>query len=152
MKITDILTEQEIAEMNRRDFLKGAGAAVGAAALGGAAGQAKATSKEELEAVVNVIGVLVVAQEFLQSGGSQGQDPGFDAQTNKVVGYAKASLSKWAQNRKGGREYLNQEYAAMKRNIQDARKINAKNTGNWEAQILANYKMYIQQLDDYSQF
>ena len=35
MKINDILTEQEIAEMNRRDFLKGVGAgAVGTAAIG----------------------------------------------------------------------------------------------------------------------
>ena len=44
MKITDILTEQEIAEMNRRDFLKGIGAGAiagvtGAGTLGYKAGQ-----------------------------------------------------------------------------------------------------------------
>jgi hypothetical protein len=39
MKINEILTEQEIAEMNRRDFLKGAGAAALAGAIGYKAGQ-----------------------------------------------------------------------------------------------------------------
>lgn len=47
MKITDILTEQEIDEMNRRDFLKGAGVAAVAGAIGTGAYLNRGKSKFE---------------------------------------------------------------------------------------------------------
>ena len=103
IKKEDDVEESQIDEIDRRGFLKG----MGAAAVAGAAGGAKAAQdigKEGQRKVMDMMGLWYACQNYTNTKYTVSPD---------ICQNAKQSINKFIRNFAGGKEYLNGWYANM---------------------------------------
>ena len=127
----------ELDEIDRRGFLKGAGAALGATALGAVSGQAKADTHGLLN---SVLGLYYICNRF--------QNP----TTQGILVRLKKSLSKFSVSYPNGKAILNSMYPQIREIWQDTEKNDPEKFNRLANGMISKANDFITELDSLTEF